>query len=143
MSSQAFANAGIACEQWCLYIERHPAPLCVLLTHVCKPAFKLLFDLTGLQRMIGYSTGGLVSRASLYRLVHKLALFLLYCRDRRRLLRVSHQLRSYPSSKARPCHQAILPMVAFSHRAWGRKLLVNCPVSLLLQRLVADLCFYI
>ena len=28
------AKAGIACEQWCPYIERHRAPLCVLLTHV-------------------------------------------------------------------------------------------------------------
>ena len=39
-SSQAFiAKAGIVFEQRCPYIERHRAPLCVLLTHVQKPAF--------------------------------------------------------------------------------------------------------
>ena len=32
-------NAGIACEQWCSYIVRHRAPLCVLLTRVWKPGF--------------------------------------------------------------------------------------------------------
>ena len=34
-STQAFvAKAEIACEHWCLYIERHRALLRVLLTHV-------------------------------------------------------------------------------------------------------------
>ena len=35
------AKAGIACEHWCPIIERHRAPLYVLLTHVWKPAFML------------------------------------------------------------------------------------------------------
>ena len=39
-STQAFvAKAGIDCDHWCPYIERHRAPSCVLLTHVWKPAF--------------------------------------------------------------------------------------------------------
>ena len=37
-SSQAFvAKAVIACDHWCLYIVKHRALLCVLLTHVWKP----------------------------------------------------------------------------------------------------------
>ena len=40
-STQAFvAKAGIVCEWWCSYIERHRVPLYVLLTHVWKPVFK-------------------------------------------------------------------------------------------------------
>ena len=39
-STQAFvANPENACEQWCPYIERRRALLCVLQTHVWKPAF--------------------------------------------------------------------------------------------------------
>ena len=39
-STQAFiAEVGIACEHWCSYIKRHRTLLCVLLTHVWKPAF--------------------------------------------------------------------------------------------------------
>ena len=41
-SSQAFAaKAVIACDHWCPYIVRHRALLCVLLTHVWKPGFRL------------------------------------------------------------------------------------------------------
>ena len=40
-SSQAlFAKAVIACDNWCPYIVRHRA-LCVLLTHVSKPGFRV------------------------------------------------------------------------------------------------------
>ena len=39
--TQAFiAMAEIACEHWCPYVERHRSQLCVLLTHVWKPAFR-------------------------------------------------------------------------------------------------------
>ena len=42
LCTQAFNDkAGIASEQWCLYIERYRAPLCVLLTHVWKPGFTI------------------------------------------------------------------------------------------------------
>ena len=51
-SSQAFvAKAVIACDHWCLYIVRHRALLCVLLTHVWKPGFRLIkpkTEMTGL-----------------------------------------------------------------------------------------------
>ena len=41
---QAFiAKARIACDHWCLYIERHRALLCILLTHVWKPAYSLSY----------------------------------------------------------------------------------------------------
>ena len=40
-STQAFVSkAVIVCDHWCLYIVRHRALLCVLQTHVWKPAFK-------------------------------------------------------------------------------------------------------
>ena len=40
--SQAFvAKAGTDCDHWCLYIVRHRAPLCVLLTHVWKPVYNI------------------------------------------------------------------------------------------------------
>ena len=35
----SIAKAAIVSEQWCSYIERHGAPLCVVITHVWKPAF--------------------------------------------------------------------------------------------------------
>ena len=42
-SSHAFiAKAGIACDHWCPYIERHRGLLRVLPTHVWKPSLKIL-----------------------------------------------------------------------------------------------------
>ena len=41
-NTQVFvAKAGIACDHWCSYIERHRALLCVLLIYVWKQAFNL------------------------------------------------------------------------------------------------------
>ena len=33
------AKIGIDCDHWCPYIKRHQAPLCLVVTHVWKPAF--------------------------------------------------------------------------------------------------------
>ena len=79
-SSKAFvAKAGIACELRCPYIVRHRTSLCVLLTNVQKPGFRVVCDIT--DNYIFYEEAGQVYQKAKTYLASEIGTCMLYVFD--------------------------------------------------------------